>query len=126
LESLMRDYAKNGQVSLKTIDEALAGVVAESQGILQGPLVRDSTGAGEFIDLLGQVWDVKMGISRAPNGRPIFQLDHFVGKIKRELLIGENIILDLRCLEVADLQKLIQKLKVDFTMDQCKRIVVVT
>jgi hypothetical protein len=42
-----------------SVREAQAGLAAESQGILRGPIRRDLTGGAEFIDGAGRHWDVK-------------------------------------------------------------------
>jgi len=101
-ESLMPDPAHGHKITMKSIDEAIAGLAAEKKGFIPGPLRRDPTGAAEFIDAGGQAWDVKVGISRAPNGKYIFDPKHLMDGINMNLKCGENVILDLTKLEEAD------------------------
>lgn len=124
-ESLMRDPAHGNKITMQSIEEAIAGIAAEQNGFLAGPLKRDITPAAEFIDKFGQAWDVKAAVSRAPNGKHIFDPNKLIESIKRDLLIGENIILDLRKLEGADIPIFYEKIRTSLTSQDVKRILVV-
>lgn len=123
-ESLMRDPAHGNKITIKSIDEALVGLAAEEQGLLKGPLIRDTTPAAEFIDRVGQAWDVKAAVSKAPNGKYIFNADTLCASIKRDLSLGENILLDLTKLEINDFPILLDRIKSNFSQEEIKRIAV--
>ena len=53
-----------GKIKPETRQEAMAGLEAESQGLVDGPISRDPSGGLEFIDGNRKYWDVK-----APNGK---------------------------------------------------------
>ena len=58
--SLAADNATGTNViNSKTRQEAMAGLEAENQGLIQGPITREQTGDFEFIDANGKYWDVK-------------------------------------------------------------------
>jgi len=67
-------------------------------GQLAGPIIRDPSGNAEFIDRKGKLWDVKQFHSE--KGR--FNLEDAVSNIRRELLAGENVILDTKFLDPND------------------------
>ncbi|MEO1055227.1 MAG: hypothetical protein AAFX87_31660 [Bacteroidota bacterium] len=68
------------QTSPKTRQEAMAGLEAESQGILDGPISRDPSGNMEFFDSNGSPWDVK-----GPGGGDFFNVNQVGPSIRKEL-----------------------------------------
>jgi hypothetical protein len=70
------------------------GLSLEEAGKLKGPIRRDPTGAGEFIDANNVTWDVKSPTSRFPPEKGGFSVATDVPKIQMELRLGENVIID--------------------------------
>jgi len=123
-KSLMRDPDQGNKITQKTINETSAALKAVKLGILKGPLLRDTRG-GDFIDALGQQWDVKACISHAPNGRYIFDADHLVKEFKIDIMCGENILLDLTLLEYNDFQILRQCLLSQLSENEVDKVAIV-
>ena len=69
-----------GNTTPKTRQEAMAGLEAESQGILSSPISREPSGNMEFFDGNGSPWDVK-----GPRGGNFFNVDQVGASIRREL-----------------------------------------
>ena len=124
-ESFKFDAAKGGMVDANSINEAIAGIACEEQGLLQAPLIRSSGLAEEFIDPLKQAWDVKTPPSFSPSGKKIFNEIEFIKSINAELLGKENIILNISLLDKNDLAKLYTRLASDLTKVDLQRIVIV-
>ena len=91
LEELAKDPAHGGKISDKTIQEARVGLEAEARGDLPGPITRDPSGAAEFIDGQGELWDVKGFNTDYANG---YDLGSAMEKIGRSIDQGENVLLD--------------------------------
>ncbi len=98
LEELAKDPAKGGRMSPDTQREAEVALQLEEMGLLAGPIRRDPSGDAEFIDRRGTLWDVKQFHSE--KGR--FNLGSAVETIRREILAGENVILDTKFLDSND------------------------
>ena len=78
-----------GQINSAIRQEAMTGLEAESQGLIDGPITRDATGGAEFVDANGIDWDVK-----APPGN-FFNVNNVGNSIKSELLNpGVKILFD--------------------------------
>ncbi len=102
LDELAKDPAHGGKITPGTREEAEAALGLEEQGALRGP-VRRSTNPGEdFVDGAGQSWDVKAFRSQVPGRRGAFNLADAVTKIRQELRLGENVILDTRNMTSGD------------------------
>jgi hypothetical protein len=88
-QSLAYDPAKKATLSASR-QEAMAGLEAESQGVIKGPIKRDISGGLEFIDKNGNYWDVK-----APSGA-FFKAKEVGRSIKRQLekVPGSIVLLD--------------------------------
>lgn len=91
--------------------EREVGIGAEARGLVSGPILRDPTGAAEFIDSDGQAWDVKGFRSDFPPKAGGFDLARDLGKVERELAAGHNVIIDTEKLDERDLEAL--KLEVE-------------
>ena len=107
IEELAKDPAKGGTADDKTRREAEVALQLEEIGKLAGPIIRDPSGCAEFIDRRGTLWDVKQFHSEEGH----FNLGKAVGKIKGEILAGENVILDTKFLDpndAADLRSAIE------------------
>ena len=104
LDALASDPAHGGKIDAKSIAERDVGLGLESQGKV-GKLIRDPSGSAEFIDTTtGQKWDVKAFNSKyAPKG---YNLTDAMANINKSLANGENVMLDTRSLNAADLQQL--------------------
>ena len=98
IEELAKDPAKGGTVEDKTRREAEVALQLEEIGLLAGPIRRDPTGDAEFIDRRSTLWDVKQFHSEL--GR--FNLGEAVKTIRKEILAGENVILDTKFLDPND------------------------
>jgi hypothetical protein len=85
------------KIDLKTRREAMAGLEAERQGLINGPIVREPTGDFEFIDVNGNYWDVK-----TPTGK-FFNLKS-VGNSVKDQLIVPNVTVLLDCTYITDAQ----------------------
>ena len=93
---LAPDAAHGGKVSRKSIAEAEVGLGLEDAAAVKG-LRRDPSQAAEFIDDSGQAWDVKGFHSQVPPGaKGAFTLEDAMKSIKRELALGENVMVDTR------------------------------
>ena len=84
-------------INIKTNREAMAGLEAERQGLINGPIVREPTGDFEFIDVKGNYWDVK-----TPTGK-FFNLKS-VGNSVKDQLIVPNVTVLLDCTYITDAQ----------------------
>lgn len=98
LEDLARDPAHNNQISPKTIHERKVGLEMEARNDpngVKGPIVRDPSGAAEFIDANRTKWDVKSfsDSSRSPK-KGGFERNTAANKVDAELKSGENVIVD--------------------------------
>ena len=111
LDALASDPARGGRVDEKGEREREIGLGAESSGLILGPIVRDPTGAAEFIGSDGQAWDVKGFRSDFAPAAGGFDLEVDVGKAEKELATGHNVIIDTGHLNQADLEAL--KLEID-------------
>ena len=72
------------QVKPATRAEAMAGLEAEAQGLIPGPIKRGPKGT-EFYDAIGRPWDVKAPPSPKPGARWSFDPELSGGSIKKEL-----------------------------------------
>lgn len=106
LDALASDPARGGVINGKTEQERKIGLGAEEAGLIAGPIVRDPTGAAEFIDADGQAWDVKGFRSDFPASAGGFDIDKDISKVERELAAGHNVIIDTENLSEADLEAL--------------------
>lgn len=128
VQELAADPAHNGKISAKSRREAEAGLEAEAQGKIPGPIRRaelDNTDPafqkdqGEFIDANGNNWDVKSPVDTFPAGRQAGQPmpegtkgrydgDEFEQKLADEVAGGQHVIIDSKNLSpgsLADLKR---------------------
>jgi hypothetical protein len=104
LEELAKDPAIGGKITEGTREEARAARGLELRGDLRSPVIREPSGASDFIDGHGQTWDVKSYRSDYPNG---YDFDIAMKQIGAELQTGENVILNtskLSPVEAAELR----------------------
>jgi len=107
LQGLAKDPAHGGVVTPKGLHEAEVGLSSVENGKIPGPIIRDPTGASEFIDAQGTKWDVKGFNSAFPARQGGFELVRDLGKVQDEGAGGENVILDttkMTAAHVGDLQ----------------------
>jgi hypothetical protein len=81
---LATDPDQGFQVKPNTRAEAMAGLEAESQGLVPGPIKRGPTGT-EFYDAQGRPWDVKAPPSPTSKAKWKFKPEQSGGSIKEEL-----------------------------------------
>ncbi len=75
------------------------------------PITRDASGAGEFVDGTGRVWDIKSYQSASlGQGVSSFDLDRVLGDIRAELEEGEGVVIDTSGLSSEDLGVLRERL----------------
>lgn len=106
LADLARDPAHGGKTGPKAQHEARVGLELEARGDIPGKIVRDPTGAAEFIDGNGQKWDVKGFNSDYPPKKGGFSLERDANKVSDELAGGENVIIDTSKMKPADVEAL--------------------
>jgi len=113
------------ELTIKSVIEGLAGIAAEESKILKGPLRRDLSNAAEFFDAFGTPWDVKTFVSFAPNGRCVFNAADCIKSIRRELTLGENVILNMVRLNQADTLTLVNEIQKAFSSEDIRRIITI-
>lgn len=97
--SLASDPAHGGKVSNSSVEEGAVGLLAETSGLVHG-FEREGTGKSEFVDSSGQMWDVKSPISPMPSQKWVFNANHQLDLVRKEISGGENVLLNLsRCNE---------------------------
>jgi hypothetical protein len=101
LDELSRDPAHGGKITPGSREEAEAALGLEERGQLSGPVTRSADPSADFVDGAGRPWDVKAFRSSVPGRRGAFDLTKTVTKIRQELRLGENVILDTRNLTSA-------------------------
>lgn len=106
LDALAADPSHGGAIREQGMREREIGLGAEEAGLVPGPIVRDPTGAAEFIDANNQAWDVKGFRSGFPASAGGFDVTTDVAKIERELRSGHNVIIDTGFLTESDLHSL--------------------
>lgn len=106
LDDLARDPAHAGKIGPKSIQERSVGLDLEARGDVPGPIVRDPSGAAEFIDGAGQKWDVKGFNSNFPPKKGGFDLVRDADKLDASLAQGENVMLDTSQMSGQDIQAL--------------------
>jgi len=88
---LAADPDHGGRVSNGSLQEAHVILALIDSGELRTPVVR-TAGRGDCTDRNQQDWDIK---SPRDTFWPQFDVDIMVEKIRREVICGENVILDL-------------------------------
>jgi hypothetical protein len=90
------------------IEEAEAVLGVAENGGLPWPVKPSGHPGSEAIDANGQEWDVK---SWRSGGRPPFDLNKALLKVKTEIAVKENVIVDIRQLSDKDAWDLYQAIK---------------
>jgi hypothetical protein len=124
IETLSKDPAKGGKPTPGSVEEAVVGVYAEMAGIAAPPVIRESTGAAEFVDGNHVQWDVKSPKSPPPGARWVFDPDHQVVKIRHDQSNGEKVMLNLSCCNQADTATLLALLNRELSDEECRNIVI--
>ena len=94
-ESFIRDVGHGGNVTERSIEEALAARTAEDLGIFK-KLTRAVEKEYDFVDEFGNKWDVKAFNSKfISNSNFKFNINTYIGKVKQNILKGEHILIDL-------------------------------
>jgi len=105
-DALASDPAHGGKIDPKSMQERRVGLDLEARGEVPGPLTRDPTGGAEFIDSVGQKWDVKGFNSNFTPKKGGFDLIRDAGKVDKSLALGENVMLDTSKMSPTDVQAL--------------------
>lgn len=123
------DPARNFQCNLTTIEEAIAGIAAEEQGLLHN-LVRETSGGSEFVDTIKKVWDVKTPKSFSSTGKYIFseenEIKEFINGLKKSLnnKPSGNFLVNISFLQNVDHIKLYNEL-VKLSKEQLGKIIII-
>lgn len=121
------DSAKGPKSSLGLIDEAIAGISCEEQNLIQN-LARSTHDGADFVEIIGKQkieWDVKTFPSFSLEGKEVFTVPETIHSIKKELMTGTNVILNIQYLNEKDLLTLYQNIAKSLTLDELKGIIVV-
>lgn len=110
-EALATDPAIGNKVTPGTIAEREAALKLETKGEIPGPITRDLSGAGDFIDANGNMWDVKSFNSNFPVKKGGFTVDKSMKTIEESLEKGEKVIINPTNMSSEDVQALKNALK---------------
>jgi hypothetical protein len=138
-KDLASDPDQGSTISSSTRAEAMAGIEAETQGLVKGPIKRGPNGT-EFYDAEGCPWDVKAPPSPKPSDRFIFSAKEAGKSIRKELRMKgsppgtfphgktglpepRRVILDSTYMTEADHKALWNWLKTNLTEDELSRII---
>lgn len=121
------DPAQGNKVTLKVIDEAMAGIACEEMNLV-GTLERSKDAGEEFVEILEDgaknFWDVKTFPAYSNDGkRYIFNAEVYVGKIKKGLSNNEKIIINIAYLPQAETEELTNKIISNLTKEELKKII---
>lgn len=105
-DALAADPSHGGTTTPGSERERTIGLGAEQAGLLDGPIVRDPSGAAEFIDANEQAWDVKGFRSDFPVSSGGFGIEQAMNNVEKELRSGHNVIIDTGNLSVEHLEEL--------------------
>lgn len=105
-DALAIDPSRGKVVKERGEQERQAGLNAERQGLLPGPITRDPTGAAEFIDATGQAWDVKAFNSNPQYIKGRFNVRDDADKVDDSLALKENVIIDTTNMTQQDVESL--------------------
>ncbi len=83
-KDLASDPDHAGAIKSETRAEAMAGLEAEAEGLIPGPIKRGPKGT-EFYDAQGRPWDVKAPPSPSPGEKRIFESEAVGSSIRKEL-----------------------------------------
>ncbi len=120
------DVARGGKMTIETVeDEAMAGIACEDQKVTQRTFTRSLRAEEEFIDDLGQAWDVKTAKSYSMSGKYIFDVNNFVNSIVKEYPCGERIIINITPLKDSDLEILYTELKKRLTKKEIEMTMII-
>lgn len=115
LDMLAKDPAHAGSTRDVDIDKGIhereVGLGLEERGDLVGPIIRDPSGAADFIDANGQAWDVKSFNSYYPVRNGGFQIDKSMEQIIKSINKGEYVILDTTDLIQEHLDQLLEEIE---------------
>ncbi|MBN2736310.1 MAG: hypothetical protein JXR70_04970 [Spirochaetales bacterium] len=111
LDSLASDPAHGNKIDIKSMREREVGLALEKSGKVPGPITRDPSGAAEFIDNTGQLWDVKGFNSNFPPKKGGYTLQKSMNSIMESLSHGENVMLDTKNLSTEHLAELLAEIK---------------
>jgi hypothetical protein len=122
IETLSKDPAKGGKATPGSVEEAIVGVYAELAGVVAPPIVRESTGAAEFVDGKEIKWDVKSPKSPPPGARWSFDADHQIVKIRHDQSNGEKVLLNLSSCNPGDTSTLLALINRELTDEERKNV----
>lgn len=124
--SFKYDAAKNGKITVGSVQEAVAGIACEEQGLLK-TLKRGFNEGEDFVEnITNKSWDVKTPKKYALDGHHVLNQQSFFDSVK-EALIGdpkEHLILDFTNLSNTEINDFFQYMKLEFKADEFKKIIV--
>ncbi len=124
MAALSADPAKGGKPTPGSIEEAAVGIYADLAGVSTSPLMREATGAAEFVDGKSVKWDVKSPKSPPPGARWTFDAEHQLVKIRHDQSNGEVVMLNLSNCTIADTRYLLELINKEMTDKERENIVV--
>lgn len=124
MANLAADPAKGGKMTPGSVEEAAVGVYADLAGITTPPIMREETGAAEFVDGKSVKWDVKSPKSPPPGARWTFDAEHQLVKIRHDQSSGEIVMLNLASCNVDDTRRLLDLINTQMTDKERENIVV--
>jgi len=113
IDDLAKDPAHGGRISDASRAEAEVGLGLEEAGQVPGPITRSTNPGEEFVDASGQAWDVKAFRSEVPGSRGGFTVDSAMTSIRREVQVGENVMVDTRNMTPAHVTQLREAIAAD-------------
>jgi len=130
-DSLAADPDHAGKLSPNSLQEAMAGLEAESRGLMKGPIERGPPGI-EFYDVAGHPWDVKKPPSPTPGANWKFSLRRVAKSIREQLqakfpnkLTGVpepvRVLLDSSYMTPADHAALWSQLRLELSPEELER-----
>jgi hypothetical protein len=124
MAELAADPAKGGKMTPGSVEEAAVGIYADLAGITAPPIMREETGAAEFVDGKSVKWDVKSPKSPPPGARWTFDAEHQLVKIRHDQSSGEIVMLNLASCNVDDTRRLLDLINTQMTDKERENIVV--
>jgi hypothetical protein len=106
MDELAADPAHGGRIRPNSLLERDVAIGLETTGQVPAKVTRDPTGQADFIDGLGQRWDVKGFVSGQLPRMGYFDLMRDAGKVDKSLAQGEYVMLDTRRMNQVDVQAL--------------------
>lgn len=122
IEKLSLDPAKGGKPTPGSVEEAQVGIYAELAGVVAPPIIREETGAAEFVDENQIKYDVKSPKSPPPGAKWAFDAAHQIVKIRHDQSNGEKVLLNLSKCTPGDTSTLILEIMQNLNPEELKNL----